>query len=184
MNRNKNIVKNLSTQTCSAGDVIFMGVTCTDGQNPAVSFKTRDCLNNVDVEISILKSNLTPQNLEKIIVENNGLCKDAKSICDRLIKDYEHFLEQNWQKIRRVHTYIGWKKEGEEIVFYGQTTISKGNVVKSEYVGNVDIQPLGELENISNMIQTQIIEVEGCCLCGGCHCAAICESGMELFARQ
>ncbi len=163
MNRIKNLAKKMSTQTCSAGDVIFTGVTCTDGQNPAVSFKTRDCLNNADVEISIFRSNLTPQNLEKTIVENNGLCMDAKSVCENLIKDYELFLKQNWQNISRTHTRLGWQKNQDEIVFYGQNAISKGNVVKSEYVGDIDIKPVGNLENVTQMIQTQIIDSNGWC---------------------
>lgn len=163
MNRNKNIVKNLSTQTCSAGDVIFTGITCTDGQNPAVSFKIRDCLNDVDVEISIPKTKLNPTNLKKAIETKNRLCIDEKIVCDNLTKKYELFFKQNWQNVSRTHTRLGWQKEKDEMVFYGRNSVSKGNFVKSEYVGDIDIEPVGNLDDVTEMIQTQIVGADGWC---------------------
>lgn len=80
-------------------DVKFTGISVTDGKSPSINFDVMDCINAKIVGLSILRTDLTPRNLENLIASNNAICEDPEEICNFLLKNYNSNLKTRWWAI-------------------------------------------------------------------------------------
>lgn len=137
-------------------DVIFVGIKCINLRKPCITIRIRDCINNKDVEVDILRTNMTPAVVDKVISENNGVSIDPEATCKYLLDNYNHELMNGAPNVSRWHTDLGWKLQDDNMVFYGNEAISKESSVGSSYDGSIDIKPMGNINTISKMISNNI----------------------------
>lgn len=138
-------------------DVKFTGISVTDGKSPSINFDVMDCINAKIVGLSILRTDLTPRNLENLIASNNGICEDPEEICNFLLKNYNSNLKTRHFPIDRYHTQLGWKEIDGEPIYLGQNIISDDETILSEYSGKLDLKPRGNIENVVTMLNEEII---------------------------
>ena len=138
-------------------DVKFTGISVTDGKSPSINFDVMDCINAKIVGLSILRTDLTPRNLENLIASNNGICEDPEEICNFLLKNYNSNLKTRHFPIDRYHTQLGWKEIDGEPIYLGQNIISDDETMLSEYSGKLDLKPRGNIENVVTMLNEEII---------------------------
>lgn len=138
-------------------DVKFTGISVTDGKSPSINFDVMDCINAKIVGLSILRTDLTPRNLENLIASNNAICEDPEEICNFLLKNYNSNLKTRHFPIDRYHTQLGWKEIDGEPIYLGQNIISDDETMLSEYSGKLDLKPRGNIENVVTMLNEEII---------------------------
>lgn len=138
-------------------DVKFTGISVTDGKSPSINFEVMDCINAKIVGLSILRTDLTPRNLENLIASNNGICEEPDEICDFLLKNYNSNLKTRQFPIARYHTQLGWKEGDGKSIFLGQNIVSDDETILSEYSGKLDLKPRGNIENVVTMLNEEII---------------------------
>lgn len=141
-------------------DVKFTGISVTDGKSPSINFEVMDCINAKIVGLSILRTDLTPRNLENLIASNNGICEEPDEICDFLLKNYNSNLKTRQFPIYRYHTQLGWKEIDGMPIYLGQNIISDDETMLSEYSGKLDLKPRGSIEDIVTMLNKEIIGTE------------------------
>lgn len=138
-------------------DVKFTGISVTDGKSPSINFDVMDCINAKIVGLSILRTDLTPRNLENLIASNNAICEDPEEICNFLLKNYNSNLKTRHFPIDRYHTQLGWKEIDGEPIYLGQNIISDDETMLSEYSGKLDLKSRGNIENVVTMLNEEII---------------------------
>uniref|UniRef100_UPI00402958EB DUF927 domain-containing protein n=1 Tax=Lachnospira eligens TaxID=39485 RepID=UPI00402958EB len=138
-------------------DVKFTGISVTDGKSPSINFEVMDCINAKIVGLSILRTDLTPRNLENLIASNNGICEQPDEICDFLLKNYNSNLKTRKFSIDRYHTQLGWKEIDGMPIYLGQNIVSDDETLLSEYSGKLDLKPRGNIENVVTMLNEEII---------------------------
>ena len=141
-------------------NIELVGASYIEGRKVEILVRVKDYINDEYVDVSIPRDELSPQTVNKIIVDNNGVCQNAKKICDSLKKSFDDSLLNGKLLVRRFHEHLGWGKVKEKVVFYGLNVISANDEVESSYCGNVDVKHVGDIENISNMIRNQIMPLE------------------------
>ena len=141
-------------------DVKFTGISVTDGKSPSINFDVMDCINAKIVGLSILRTDLTPRNLENLIASNNGICEEPEEIYNFLLKNYNSNLKTRHFPIDRYHTQLGWKEIDGEPIYLGQNIISDDETMLSEYSGKLDLKPRGSIEDIVTMLNKEIIGTE------------------------
>lgn len=73
------------------------------------------------------------------------------------------FLQQQERKIVKthyLHTSLGWKQTGDELVYYHSHSLAKESIVKeasSEYSGTLAIKPTGQFDVWKDTIQTHVL---------------------------
>lgn len=128
-----------------------------DEGSPEVRLRLESLFTGEIKYTTIKLADWTQNNLRKCIAENGYMSTDWKELYKRLSKEIEDF-RQTYSRIKTIygHTKVGWSKRAEDIVFYHKKMISSGNQ-SSEYMGGMDIDPKGSLDNIVNMIKQWIL---------------------------
>ena len=154
-------------------DVKFTGISVTDGKSPSINFEVMDCINAKIVGLSILRTDLTPRNLENLIASNNGICEEAEEICNFLLKSYNSCLKTRQFPIERYHTQVGWKEIDGKPVYLGQNGISDNETLQSEYSGKLDLKPSGDIKEVIDMLNCEIIVTQEWSKLEAILCAAV-----------
>lgn len=100
----------------------------------------------------------SPGTLKKCVTRNGGTTYDWKILFEELIHEITA-CRSSQLTIIHGHTKLGWIKRTErtdDFAFYHQDVISSNNQ-SSRYMGEIDIQPKGSLENIVGMINEWIL---------------------------
>lgn len=143
--------------TNESKDIKFVGISVKDGQAPAIKFKVLDCINDKTIELSIPRTELSPKNVENLIARNNGICEEPEEICNFLLKSYNSCLKTRMLPIERYHTQVGWKEIDGKPAYLGQDVISDNETLQSEYSGKLDLKPSGDIKEVIDMLNREII---------------------------
>lgn len=141
-------------------NVSLKGASYCEGEGLNVVLKVKDYVNQKDVEVSVPRSQLSPKSIKNAIIENGGVCQDAKAIYKSISKQFDAGLQMGSLYIQRFHQSLGWKFKEETIVFEAEKTISEKDLENSLYLGTVDVKQIGSIEMIKKMIEKEIIGLE------------------------
>lgn len=136
--------------------VSFAGVMLLDGKSPVLTLGIQNIFSGKTEYVQVRNKELTPAKLRECATENGGISTDWKDTFEVLIKDIQTCMQNNFIKVMHGHTKLGWSNGTDGFAFYHQNVISS-NDQSSEYMGAVDIKPKGTLDNIVNMIKSQIL---------------------------
>ena len=159
--------------TNESKDIKFVGISVKDGQAPAIKFKVFDCINDKTLELSIPRTELSPRNVENLIARNNGICEEPEEICNFLLKSYNSCLKTRQFPIERYHTQVGWKEIDGKPVYLGQNVISDNETLQSEYSGKLDLKPSGDIKEVIDMLNCEIIVTQEWSKLEAILCAAV-----------
>lgn len=159
--------------TNESKDIKFVGISVKDGQAPAIKFKVLDCINDKTIELSIPRTELSPKNVENLIARNNGICEEPEEICNFLLKSYNSCLKTRQFPIERYHTKVGWKEIDGKPVYLGQDVISDNETLQSEYSGKLDLKPSGDIKEVIDMLNREIIVTQEWSKLEAILCAAV-----------
>lgn len=159
--------------TNESKDIKFVGISVKDGQAPAIKFKVFDCINDKTLELSIPRTELSPRNVENLIASNNGICEEPEEICNFLLKSYNSCLKTKQFPIERYHTQVGWKEIDGKPVYLGQNVISDNETLQSEYSGKLDLKPSGDIKEVIDMLNCEIIVTQEWSKLEAILCAAV-----------
>lgn len=154
-------------------DIEFRGVSKIEGKSPEIKFAIYDCINDKQVELSIARTNLTAHNLDKLISLNNGICEEPEEICNFLLKSYNSCLKTRQFPIERHHTQVGWKEIDGKPIYFGQNVISDNETLQSEYSGKLDLKPSGDIKEVIDMLNCEIIATQEWSKLEAILCAAV-----------
>ena len=126
-----------------------------DGGLPIIVLRIESLFSGEIRYEKISYENFSPETLKKCVTRNGGMTYDWRMLFDRLIHEITA-CRSNQLTIIHGHTKLGWIKRTEDPVFYHQDVTSSDNQI-SEYMGEMDIQPKGSLENIVGMINEWIL---------------------------
>lgn len=137
--------------------IIILDEGSTDEESIEVRLRMESLFTGEIKYATIKLKDWTQNKLRKCIAEKGYMSTDWKGLFKRLSTEIEDFRQTN-SRIKTIngHTKVGWSKRAEDIVFYHKKMISSGNQ-SSEYMGGVDIDPKGSLDNIVNMIKQWIL---------------------------
>lgn len=138
-------------------NIKVVGAACTEGRKADIVVKIKDYINNNYVEAMIPRDDLTPKVVNTTIVNHNGICQNAKAICEGIKKEFDSRLREGKLNIYFFHKCLGWKKVEDEMVFYGNDAISISGKNISAYAGEADLRPKGNIETFCNMVNEQIV---------------------------
>lgn len=159
--------------TNESKDIKFVGISVKDGQAPAIKFKVFDCINDKTIELSIPRTELLPRNVENLIACNNGICEEPEEICNFLLKSYNSCLKTRQFHIERYHTQVGWKEIDGKPIYLGQNVISDNETLQSEYSGKLDLKPSGDIKEVIDMLNCEIIVTQEWSKLEAILCAAV-----------
>lgn len=154
-------------------DIEFRGVSKIEGKSPEIKFAIYDCINDKQVELSIARTNLTAHNLDKLISLNNGICEEPEEICNFLLKSYNSCLKTRQFPIEIYHIQVGWKEIDGKPIYFGQNVISDNETLQSEYSGKLDLKPSGDIKEVIDMLNCEIIATQEWSKLEAILCAAV-----------
>lgn len=154
-------------------DIEFRGVSKIEGKSPEIKFAIYDCINDKQVELSIARTNLTAHNLDKLISLNNGICEEPEEICNFLLKSYNSCLKTRQFPIKTYHIQVGWKEIDGKPIYLGQNVISDNETLQSEYSGKLDLKPSGDIKEVIDMLNCEIIATQEWSKLEAILCAAV-----------
>lgn len=70
-------------------NVQLAGVACIEGEKVQIVVRVMDYISGKYVDVFVPREQLNPQTINKIIVNNNGVCQNAKAVCNSLIKSVD-----------------------------------------------------------------------------------------------
>lgn len=154
-------------------DIEFRGVSKIEGKSPEIKFAIYDCINDKQVELSIARTNLTAHTLDKLISLNNGICEEPEEICNFLLKSYNSCLKTRQFPIKTYHIQVGWKEIDGKPIYLGQNVISDNETLQSEYSGKLDLKPSGDIKEVIDMLNCEIIATQEWSKLEAILCAAV-----------
>lgn len=154
-------------------DIEFRGVSKIEGKSPEIKFAIYDCINDKQVELSIARTNLTAHTLDKLISLNNGICEEPEEICNFLLKSYNSCLKTRQFPIKTYHIQVGWKEIDGKPIYLGQNVISDNETLQSEYSGKLDLKPSGDIKEVIDMLNCEIIVTQEWSKLEAILCAAV-----------
>ena len=160
--------------TNESKDIKFVGISVKDGQAPAIKFKVFDCINDKTIELSIPRTELLPRNVENLIACNNGICEEPEENLQFFyLKSYNSCLKTRQFPIERYHTQVGWKEIDGKPIYLGQNVISDNETLQSEYSGKLDLKPSGDIKEVIDMLNCEIIVTQEWSKLEAILCAAV-----------
>lgn len=133
-------------------------VILLDGESPIIILEIESLFSGEIRYGKISYKKFSPATLKECVTENGGMTYDWKILFEELIREIR-MCRSNQLTIINGHTKLGWIKRTErtdDFAFYHQDVISSNNQ-SSKYMGEMDIQPKGSLENIVGMINEWIL---------------------------
>lgn len=131
-------------------------ITVLDGGLPIITLKIQNIFSGEVKYAEICYADLTSRTLKNCVTKNGGEPADWKDLYNVLMQDIKIGMRSNCIKVVHGHTKLGWIGKTDGLAFYCQNVVSSDNQ-SSEYMGKVNIKPKGTLDNIVNMIKSQIL---------------------------
>ncbi len=138
-------------------DLKFMGVSVVEGEEPTMLVGVKSGIEGETKEVSISKKEFANYFVNNEIEKNKGDCPSLAELSKSYSEMINKVAMEGNLKMRRYHKSLGWNNCEDKFVFYGDSTVSAGMGVKSSYCGGIDVEQVGSVENISNMIKTEIL---------------------------
>ena len=108
------------------------------------------------MEVKFKVDDFTADSMKKAILLNGGICTDAVAQYEWIIKEYYRRLKSGEISKVSLHDELGWRKKNKEVVFYGQKAVALSDI-QSEYDGENNVKPVGNINNFVEMIKTWIL---------------------------
>ena len=134
-------------------------ISVAEGEAPSILLEIKDYISGGSHDVRLKVDEITPVSLRKVILKNNGLCLEEGKLYERLMEYYCRAVANNLITILRHHKKLGWDTMDGQPVFCGHTIVAN-NDIQSEYVGDVDVNPKGNIANIVKMINEEILACE------------------------
>ena len=138
-------------------NISLIGASVIDGNKICVVVRIKDYIHDDYVDVSIPRDELSPKVVNRVIVSNGGICQNEKLICRTLTKAFENGLVTGNLAVQNFHNRLGWQKSKDGIIFLGQNAISAGGDVQSSYSGRVNVEQVGNVESITDLIKNKIV---------------------------
>ena len=138
-------------------NVSLIGASVIDGNRICVVVRIKDYIHDDYVDVSIPRDEFSPKVINQVIVRNGGICQDEKQICRSLKKSFDNGLITGNLEIQNFHNRLGWQKAKDGIIFLGKDAISADGGVQSSYSGRVNVEKVGNVENIIELIKSKIV---------------------------
>lgn len=150
----KPLMKNPLHRPVSIDSVIVL-----NGGTPAITLRIENRFSReIHYEVVNLED-LTVSTLRKCAMKNGGMVNDWKRLFDTLMHEIKLYDKYDHVKIVHGHTRLGWYKQANGIVFYHQDMISSDEE-SSKYMGELDIEQKGSMDNIVEMIEKWILSTQ------------------------
>lgn len=127
-----------------------------DNRSPVITLKILNFLSGAAEYEEVSLDKLTKDALRKLATKHGCVSTNWKDLFNRLMAQIKFFRRYKANQIERGHIDLGWIKNADGIAYCHQHMISLGGQ-SSEYKGQVDIEPKGELANIVEMIDRWIL---------------------------
>lgn len=161
------ICKMGTTQDCDNSPEILMkdqirkGVTIDsiiilDGGLPVITLKIRNHFSKKTRYDQIPMNDFSPKKLREYVTRNGGISSNWNVLYEELTNDIRMYMQRDFIKVMNGHTKLGWIKGTDSLSFCHQQMITSDDQ-NSEYMGNVDIEAKGTLDNIVRMIKELIL---------------------------
>lgn len=140
--------------------VVLIGASCFEDGPLSYLLGIRNYLTNEYEEVSILREKFNLKCLEKEILNHNGIPFTIKEVVEIFKTSFMEKLRDGTLCIKNFHTHLGWQKRNGECIFYGSKAISSDGSFESTYSGKLEVQQVGDIKNISEMIREWITSTE------------------------
>ena len=127
-----------------------------EGEAPWIGVQIYNYLSDEVVEVKFKVDDFTADSMKKAILLNGGICTDAVAQYEWIIKEYYRRLKSGEISKVSLHDELGWRKKNKEVVFYGQKAVALSDI-QSEYDGENNVKPVGNINNFVEMIKTWIL---------------------------
>ncbi len=101
-------------------------------------------------------NDFSPKKLREYVTRNGGISSNWNVLYEELTNDIRMYMQRDFIKVMNGHTKLGWIKGTDSLSFCHQQMITSDDQ-NSEYMGNVDIEAKGTLDNIVRMIKELIL---------------------------
>lgn len=130
-------------------------VILLDGESPIIILEIESLFSGKIRYEKVSYENFSLGTLKKCVTRNGGTTYDWSMLFDRLIHEITA-CRSSQLTIINGHTKLGWIKRTDDFAFF-HADVSSSNNQSSRYMGEMDIQPKGSLENIVGMINEWIL---------------------------